>query len=94
MANHSHGVSISTTSLVGDTYTWRPAEYNQVTASGVLSCSKYGEHCAGDGGKQGNGHIHLDASHAHSASISATGGNARHENRPPYETIQRWKRTA
>ncbi|WP_444309960.1 phage baseplate protein [Megasphaera sp.] len=94
LASHGHGVSISTTSLVGDTYTWRPAEDDQVTASGVLSCSKYGEHCAGDSGKQGNGHIHLDASHAHSASISATGGNARHENRPPYETIQRWKRTA
>lgn len=94
LVNHGHGVSISTTSLIGDTHTWRPAEYNQVKASGVLSCSKYGEHCAGDGGKQGNGHIHLDASHAHSASISATGGNARHENRPPYETIQRWKRTA
>ena len=94
MANHSHGVFVSTTSLVGDTYNWRPAEYEDVKASGVLSCSKYGEHCAGDSGKQGNGHIHLDASHAHSASISATGGNARHENRPPYETIQRWKRTA
>lgn len=94
LVNHSHGVSISTTSLVGDTHTWRPAEYNQVTASGVLSCSKYGEHCAGDGGKQGNGHIHLDATHAHSASISATGGNVKHENRMPYETVIRWKRTA
>ena len=94
MANHSHGASISTTSLVGDTYTLRPAEYEDVKAYGVLSCSKYGEHCSGEGGKQGNGHIHLDVSHAHSASISATGGNARHENRQPYETIQRWKRVA
>lgn len=94
LSNHSHGVSISTTSLVGDTYTWRPAEYEDVKASGVLSCSKYGEHCSGEGGKQGNGHIHLDVSHAHSASISATGGNARHENRPPYVVVNRWKRTA
>jgi len=94
LANHGHGISISTTSLVGDTYTWRPAEYEDVKASGVLSCSKYGEHCAGDGGKQGNGHIHIDVSHGHSASISATGGNARHENRPPFTVVNRWKRTA
>ena len=94
LANHGHDISISTTSLVGDTYTWRPAEYEDVKASGVLSCSKYGEHCAGDSGKQGNGHIHIDVSHGHSASISATGGNARHENRPPYTVINRWKRTA
>lgn len=94
LANHGHGISISTTSLVGDTYTWRPAEYEDVKASGVLSCSKYGEHCAGDGGKQGNGHIHIDVSHGHSASISAMGGNARHENRPPFTVVNRWKRTA
>lgn len=31
---------------------------------------------------------------SHSHTITAAGGNARHENRPPYETIQRWKRTA
>lgn len=94
LANHGHGISISTTSLVGDTYTWRPAEYEDVKASGVLSCSKYGEHCAGDGGKQGNGHIRIDVSHGHSASISAMGGNARHENRPPFTVVNRWKRTA
>ena len=94
LATHGHDASISTTSLIGDTYTWFPAEYENVKASGVLSCSKYGDHCAGDGGKQGNGHIHIDVSHNHSASISATGGNARHENRPPYEVIYRWKRTA
>lgn len=94
LASHGHGISISTTSLTGDTYTWRPAEYDTVKANGVLSCSKYGEHCAGDGGKQGNGHIHIDVSHGHSASISAMGGNARHENRPPFTVVNRWKRTA
>lgn len=30
----------------------------------------------------------------HMHSISATGGNARHENRPPYVVVNRWKRTA
>ena len=94
LATHGHDASISTTSLIGDTYTSFPAEYDNVQANGVLSCSKYGDHCAGDGGKQGNGHIHIDVSHGHNASISATGGNARHENRPPYTVINRWKRTA
>lgn len=94
LATHGHDASISTTSLIGDTYTWFPAEYDNVQASGVLSCSKYGDHCAGDSGKQGNGHIHIDVSHGHSASISTTGGNARHENRPPFMVVNRWKRTA
>jgi hypothetical protein len=49
------------------------------------------------------GHSHNNASWGtattswsggHSHTITSTGGNARHENRPPYETIQRWKRTA
>lgn len=30
----------------------------------------------------------------HTHSISATGGNQPHENRPPYIVINRWKRTA
>ena len=30
----------------------------------------------------------------HMHSISATGGNQPHENRPPYMVINRWKRTA
>lgn len=33
-----------------------------------------------------------NANHIHS--ISATGGNQPHENRPPYMVINRWKRTA
>ena len=31
---------------------------------------------------------------SHTHSITSTGGNARHENRPPYTVINRWKRTA
>ena len=30
--------------------------------------------------------------HNHVITISHTGGNARHENRPPYEVVWRWKR--
>ena len=32
--------------------------------------------------------------HSHTATASNTGGNVRHENRPPYTVINRWKRTA
>ena len=31
--------------------------------------------------------------HSLSASIERTGGNFKHENRMPYETVIRWKRT-
>lgn len=32
--------------------------------------------------------------HVHTISISSNGGNQRHENRMPYQVINRWKRTA
>ena len=32
--------------------------------------------------------------HTHTVSVTATGGNNEHENRPPYEAVQRWKRNA
>ena len=35
-----------------------------------------------------------NGTHSHSASAANTGGNSRHENRPPYTVINRWKRTA
>lgn len=41
--------------------------------------------------------LSLQASQAaisHTITIDNTGGNVRHENRPPYQVINRWKRTA
>ena len=32
--------------------------------------------------------------HTHTVTIKDTGGNQRHENRPPYTVVNRWKRTA
>lgn len=32
--------------------------------------------------------------HTHTVEIKDTGGNQRHENRPPYTVVNRWKRTA
>ena len=74
-----------------------------------VSCSTDGNHSHGywynDGG---NGHSSYNGSaawdylnqtttagaHSHTISIANTGGNVRHENRPPYQVINRWKRTA
>jgi microcystin-dependent protein len=95
MASHGHSASSSWASLIGDTYTALPAEYDNVKASGIVSCSKYGDsHAAGDSGKQGNGHLHIDASHSHTIAIANTGGGAAHENRQPFTAVNRWRRTA
>ena len=95
MASHGHSASSSWASLIGDTYTALPAEYDSVKASGIVSCSKYGDsHAAGDRGKKGNGHLHIDASHSHTIAIANTGGGAAHENRQPFTVVNRWRRTA
>lgn len=95
MASHGHSASSSWASLIGDTYTELPAEYDNVKASGIVSCSKYGNsHAAGNSGKQGNGHLHIDASHSHTIAIANTGGGAAHENRQPFTVVNRWRRTA
>lgn len=36
----------------------------------------------------------MAGAHAHTATIGNTGENASHENRPPFEAVIRWKRTA
>ena len=74
-----------------------------------VSCSTDGEHShgywnndGGDGHPSYNGSAAWDGlsqttkagEHSHTISIANTGGNARHENRPPYQVINRWKRTA
>ena len=46
-------------------------------------------------GEQGNTTTtEIAGNHNHTATIGNTGKNSRHENRPPFETVQRWKRTA
>ena len=39
-------------------------------------------------------YTNTDGVHAHDISMNTTGSNNKHENRPPYETVQRWKRTS
>ena len=81
LASHGHGVSCSTDGNHSHGY-W----YND----------------GGDGHSSYNGTASWDClnqtttngAHSHTISIANTGGNVRHENRPPYQVVNRWKRTA
>ena len=81
LASHSHGSSCSTDGNHSHGY-W----YND----------------GGDGHSSYNGTASWDAlnqtttngAHSHTIYIASTGGNVSHENRPPYQVINRWKRTA
>ena len=35
-----------------------------------------------------------NGAHSHNITIGNTGGNSAHENRQPYQVVNRWKRTA
>lgn len=74
------------------------------------SCSANGNHEHALAEYAGvKGHVHINSSldtngggsasgtagnHQHTITISGTGGNESHENRMPYQVINRWKRTA
>lgn len=98
LANHSHGNSCSTASLVG---TWSSTSAQGVgnspsnSLSGIISGSDWnGDTHSGSNGNSTPKTITINATHSHSISISSTGSNASHENRQPYTVVNRWKRTA
>ena len=78
---HSHRASCSTVGNHSHTY---PVTTN----SGGGQSTEWAGHTGSDWPTSGSGE------HTHTISINATGGNQRHENRPPYTVINRWKRTA
>ena len=96
MPKHGHIGNVSNTSLTGNLYTDIPPQNGWgFKCDGILSSSKYGTyHTGGASGNSGNGHVYINASHDHQLSINSNGGNAKHENRMPYEVINCWKRTA
>lgn len=95
LAQHTHSIVTSSSSLSGNIYDNFAPEYNNRTADGIISVKKYGSsHVSAEVGKQGNGNTFINASHSHTGSISNTGGNLPHENRSPYTVVQMWKRTA
>lgn len=80
LAVHSHQASCST---VGN----HSHAYSIATSYGNGQSAAYSSHTGSDWLTSGSGE------HTHTISINATGGNQRHENRPPYTVINRWKRT-
>jgi hypothetical protein len=81
MASHSHGAGCSTNGAHHHTF--------DVTANRVSGQS------AEWAGKAGSGwETSTAGDHSHTVTIDTTGNNQAHENRPPYQVINRWKRTA
>ncbi|AXB81789.1 phage baseplate protein [Megasphaera hexanoica] len=80
MAKHNHNISISA------------AGNHTHTVYVIMSGS---DQNAGDGGSNywGNRETSAAGAHSHDVTCESVGGNSAHENRPPYQVINRWKRT-
>lgn len=95
---HNHSASASTTSLTGSVNSTNDVQgiFNAFTVSASGVCRVTGA-CAvhtGASGTNGNHHdFYIDASHDHIITVGNTGGGKAQENRSPYESVLRWKRT-
>lgn len=94
LANHTHGGSISNTTLTGATDGASDVGYYN-SASGILSVNTNTNKIIGGSGSGYTVYrnLSINATHGHSLSIGGTGSNVKHENRQPYQVINRWKRT-
>ncbi|WP_044504642.1 phage baseplate protein [Megasphaera massiliensis] len=81
MPSHSHGASSSTNG--GHNHTLR-----------VIVDGKDENAGAGGANYWNNQTTSWNGDHSHTITISNTGGNGNHENRPPYAVVNRWRRTA
>lgn len=97
MPNHGHSASCSTASLRGN--------FSVVRCGGSQGSVPYGNGIVSSAGNfnanNGKGDADdwgttykIDATHAHTVTIGATGGNGGHENRQPYTVVNFWRRTA
>ncbi|WP_292299843.1 hypothetical protein [Megasphaera sp.] len=96
LANHGHSISTNGehTHLIANTQT---SDGGGLTSSNYLikKCTWNGRENFELIGSATAPTIGLTSSAGtHTHSITSTGGNACHENRPPYTVINRWKRTA
>ena len=83
LAAHGHGVSCNTT---GD------HNHTVYTKIGYYGGTGWSRHAGSEYG-YGDTTTSNSGSHSHTITIYSTGGNAKHENRPPYQVINRWLRT-
>lgn len=95
LANHTHGGSISNTTLTGATVGGSDVGYFD-SSSGIVSVNTTTNKIIGGNGSQYkvSRNLSINATHGHTVSISNTGSNTKHENRQPYTVVNRWKRTA
>ena len=94
LPSHTHGASINTTNLTGTIYQSKGAEKTSVSGIVSLKTSTTGSGGHGDSYSDTQPTYTINASHAHTVTVQNTGANSGHENRPPYEVVCRWKRTA
>lgn len=86
---HSHSASCSN----GGTHNHTMGHGRDVNDKNALSqYSSTNHYLANDGTNLG--YTSYSGAHSHTISIANAGGNQRHENRPPYQIISRWRRTA
>ena len=86
---HSHSASCSN----GGTHNHTMGHGRDVNDKNALSqYSSTNHYLANDGTNLG--YTSYSGAHSHTISIANAGGNQRHENRPPYQVISRWRRTA
>lgn len=95
LANHTHGGSISNTTLTGATVGGSDVGYFD-SSSGIVSVNTTTNKIIGGNGSRYkvSRNLSINATHGHTVSISNTGSNTKHENRQPYTVVNRWKRTA
>lgn len=107
--NHSHSRGTIGNDLTGIAEADRLTLYasNQNTSSGVFSWKdRFGLPAGGTGGKQNTSSLRFSGSsgftgsvsyagdHSHSMSLNNTGGNSAHNNMPPFEVVNIWRRVA
>lgn len=97
MPSHSHSASVSTSGAHHHgTMDEKSSEYsNPVYGFYDSSNSHFGFNDIGSGDwDNALWNTSTDGAHAHTVTISATGGNGLHENRQPYTVVNFWRRTA
>lgn len=90
LSAHTHNIVASATNLSG----WFPGASG--TAGGVFSMNPIPlrGYLRLDSNYTDCSNITLNAAITPMATIQQSGGDIAHENRPPYEIVYRWKRTA
>ena len=94
LASHGHSSSISNVSLTGNAGGegfWNVAS---PYANGIFSLGAGTDRSTSTVSNWKAPSLYINASHTHDINIGNSGGNATHENRMPYQVINRWKRTA